>query len=97
MYSQSSSTDSIRWVEKMIEVPPSLQFQDFVFDNIGIDGIEPAERLIENQQFGLVQHRDDKLYFLGHALGEFLHFFVPPIPNIEPFEPEFEPIFGLRF
>ena len=71
------------------------QREDLVLEQIGIDRIETAERLVENQQFGLVQHRDDELYLLGHPLAQFLDLLVPPAGNAELLEPPLQPERGL--
>src|SRR5690554_7520527 len=68
-----------------------LQFQNFFFQQVGIDGIEAAEGLIKDEQFGFVQNGYNKLHFLLHPLRELLHFFVPPGLNFKFFEPVFEP------
>ncbi len=52
--------------------------EDLAFEHIGVDRVEAGKWFIEYQQFGFVEHGDDKLYFLGHAFREFLDFFVPP-------------------
>src|SRR5690606_27032520 len=62
---------------------PFPQTQDLILDYVCINGIETAERFVKNNQFGLMQDRHDELYLLRHPLGEFLYFFVPPIPDIQ--------------
>ena len=64
------------------------QPQDLPADQFGIDGVEAAEGLIEDQQLGPVQHGGDELHLLGHALAQLLHLLVPPrahVPALEPF------------
>ena len=67
------------------------QRQDFVFQQIGVDRVEARERLVEDQQLGFVQDRDDELHLLGHAFRKFLHLLVPPLLDAETDEPLFEP------
>ena len=51
MCRQRSSTLSIRWVENKMVVP-SIEFQYFVFDQLRIDRVEPAEGLVEMSSCG---------------------------------------------
>ena len=37
--------------------------------HFGVDGIEPAERLVQQHQLRLGDHRGDELHLLRHALG----------------------------
>ena len=67
------------------------QRQDFVFQQIGVDRVEARERLVEDQQLGFVQDRDDELHLLGHAFRKFLNLLVPPLLDAEPDEPLLQP------
>ena len=59
-------------------------------DAARIDGIESAERLIQNQQGGLVDDRADELDLLGHPLGDVGDLLVPPAIDLKPLEPHLE-------
>ena len=37
------------------------QFMDFFFDEVAVDRVEPAEGFVEYDEFGFVEHGDDKL------------------------------------
>ena len=67
--------------------PIGGQFPDGIDDAAGVDGVEPAEGLIQNQQRRLVNDRADELDLLRHAFGDVGHLAVPPSIHFEPFEP----------
>ena len=75
--------------------PLVAQRQYLVLQQVGVDRVETRKRLVEDQQFGFVQHRDDELHLLGHALRQLLDLFVPPVLNAELHEPLLEPYDGL--
>ena len=75
--------------------PLVAQRQYLVLQQVGVDRVETRKRLVEDQQFGFVQHRDDELHFLGHALRQLLDLLVPPVLNAELHEPLLEPYDGL--
>ena len=52
-----------------------------------VDRIEPAERLVENQQIRLVQNGRDELYFLQHPFRQLFTFPVLDAAEAEPLEP----------
>ncbi len=72
--------------------PLVAQGQNLLFQEVGIDRVESREGLIEDQQLGLVQHRDDKLHLLGHTLRELLDLLVPPRLDAELLEPHLQPL-----
>ena len=43
------------------------QFEYRLFQEVGVDGVETAERLIEDEDFRLVDDGGDELDFLLHA------------------------------
>jgi len=67
-----------------------LEFQYFLRDQFGIDGIKPGKRFIQNDTLRLVQHRADELHFLSHAFAEILYFFMPPIFDFKFLKPNFD-------
>ena len=52
-----------------------------------VDRVETAERLVEDQQIGLVDHRGDELDLLLHALGQLLALLVLDLAETDPLEP----------
>ena len=64
-----------------------LQAQDLLADQFRIHGVEAAEGLVQDHEGRPVHHRGDELDLLGHTLGEFLHFLVPPVLDLEADEP----------
>ena len=48
--------------------PAVAQREDFVFQQVGVDRVEAAERFVENQQGRSVQYRDDELDLLRLSL-----------------------------
>ena len=47
--------------------PVAGQVIDLVFDEVCIHGVESTERLIQNDQFGFMEHSSYKLQFLAHT------------------------------
>ncbi len=68
--------------------------EDFVLDQVGIDGVQSAERLIQDDQVRVVQYRGYKLEFLAHALRQVFHFLVPPGFHLQFDEPFLDPGHG---
>ena len=64
-----------------------FQFEDHVLEHVRIDGIESGERLVHDDQLGLVQQRGDELDLLLHALRHFLDALVDPFRDVEPLRP----------
>ena len=58
--------------------PGLPQVEHRVLEDLGIDRVEPGERLVEDQELGAVEHRRDELDLLGHPLGEGLDLLVDP-------------------
>src|SRR6185436_15154794 len=54
------------------------QLIDLFFYDIGIYRVKTTERLIEDDQLGLVQNRGYELQFLGHSFRKIFYFFIPP-------------------
>ena len=63
------------------------QFQNLALEDSGVDGVETGERLVEDEQFRTVKHRDDKLDLLGHTFRQFLDLLVPPVGDLKTVEP----------
>jgi len=72
-------------------------FENFLFQQIGIDGVETTERLVKNQQFGVMHNGSDKLYLLLHTFWEFFYFFLFPTFYVEFVQPIFHAFFGSVF
>src|SRR6476646_6097989 len=51
---------------------------NFVFDEVGINGIKTTKRFIKNNQFWLMQNSGHELQFLPHSFTEVFHFLIPP-------------------
>ena len=66
------------------------QFEDGFFQEVGIDGVEATERLVEDEDFRLVDDGGDELDFLLHTFREFLDFLVPPASDFKLVEPCFQ-------
>ena len=64
-----------------------LQSQNLLFQEVGVDRVETRERLVENEQFGLMKHRNDKLNLLRHTLRQILDLLVPPLLDAEAHKP----------
>src|SRR3954470_21732384 len=56
-----------------------LQVHDGVLQRLCVDRIEPAERLVENDEFGVVNQRRDELHLLLHTARELVDLRVAPI------------------
>src|SRR5438128_525131 len=52
-----------------------------------VDWIEPRLRLVEDDQFRIMQQCSDQLNFLLVALRQFLDFRIALVPKLETFEP----------
>ena len=52
------------------------EIDEGVHEEDGVDGIEAAEGLVHDDEFGLVEKRGDELNLLLHALGELFGLFV---------------------
>src|SRR5579864_8411678 len=52
-----------------------------------VDRIEPRERLVEDQDLGLVQHGADELHLLLHALGQLLDLLAAPVRQLDACQP----------
>ena len=74
-----------------------VELADFLtrYMNLGVDRVEAGEGFVEDEELRLMEYGGDELYFLGHALGEFFDFLVPPGLDAEADEPFLE--FGRGF
>src|SRR5688572_1110901 len=81
-------------------LPTLPQLDDDVLQRLRIDGIEAAERLIEDDEIGIVNQRRDELDLLLHAARQLIHFRVAPIlvgcPEAEADEPLVDAAIGVR-
>ena len=55
--------------------------------SVGVDGIEAAEGLVHDDEFGLVQQRGDELDLLLHALGELFGLLVDGLGDLHALAP----------
>jgi len=70
-------------------VQPFLaSFMDFFFDEVAVDRSSPLKGR-RDDEFGFVEHGDDKLQFLSHALAQVFHLFIPPALHFQPGKPFF--------
>ena len=67
--------------------PGLPQVEHRILDDLGIDRVQPGERLVEDQQLGAVEHARDELDLLGHPLGERLDLLVDPGEQAHPIQP----------
>ena len=70
--SHSASAASIWWVEKMSVRPRSRSSSERLAQEDEVDRVEPGERLVHQQDLGVVQDRGDELDLLLVALGQLL-------------------------
>jgi len=62
-----------------------------LLEQILIQWVETAERLVEDQQLRPVEHRSDELDLLLHALGEILDPVLRPVRECQALEPRASP------
>ena len=63
---------AITWVESSMVAPRRCSLDDVFAQQPDADRIQTAERLVEDEQVGLVHDRGDELHALQHALRQFL-------------------------
>ena len=56
-----------------------LELDDGVLERLRVDRIEPAERLVEDHEIGIVEQRADELHLLLHSARELVDLGEPPI------------------
>src|SRR5688500_14943717 len=54
------------------------QLINFIFDEVGVNGVKATKGFIKDNEFGIVQYGGNELQFLLHAFTQVFHFFVPP-------------------
>ena len=69
--SQTSSTSESKWLLKITVLPRPGQRQDQVLDFAAADGVQAGGRLVEDNQFGIVDQGLGQADAALHALGEF--------------------------
>ncbi len=72
----------------------AAQLQDDVAQEVGVDGVEAAEGLVENEEGRVVQQRRNELNLLLHALRQLLRRHVGPVGGVETVEPVVGPVGG---
>src|SRR3989442_8576607 len=68
-------------------LPAPAQFDHGVLDHLGVHRVEAQERLVEDHEIGIMQHRRDKLHLLLHPFRQLIHAAQPPITEPETIEP----------
>jgi len=63
------------------------QLQDDVAQEVGVDGVEAAKGLVEDEERRVVQQGRNELHLLLHAFGQLLGLEVGPAGGVEPVEP----------
>ena len=74
--------------------PRAGEVDDHVLHDLAVDRIETAERLVEEDQLGVVEQGAGELDLLLHALGEVLDLVIGPVVEPEPLEPRVGPLSG---
>ena len=77
--------------------PFALQLRNLLLQQVRVDGVETAERFVQNEKRRFMENRGDELDFLLHPLGEFLHRLVPPLHNPELLEFRPQTLIGFIF
>ena len=72
-------------------VPLLLELEDLLLELFCIDRVKARERLVEDEQVGIMKHCDNELHFLCHAFRQFLKLPVPPRHDAKLFEPSLKP------
>ena len=86
MRSHICSAVAMSWVrEDDRACRPRCSVEDGVAEHLGVDRIEAGERLVEDDQLGLGDHRGDELHLLRHALGQRLDGLVGPVAQAHAF------------
>jgi len=73
------SAFSMTCVLKMTVLPRALSSTTGVLERLGIDRVETAERLVENDQLRIVKQRGDELDLLLHAARQLVHLRQTPV------------------
>src|SRR5213083_1893219 len=68
-------------------LPAAAQVEHGVLHHLSIDGIEPRERLVENQEIRVVEHGRDELHLLLHSLRQLVDPAQSPLSEPESLEP----------
>ena len=64
----------------------SLEAEELLLEELGVDGVESAEGLVHDEELGVVEQCADDLHLLLHPLGELIDALVPPVGPLEPSE-----------
>src|SRR5437667_1956606 len=68
-------------------LPATPQVEQGVLHHLSIHGIEPRERLVENQEIRAVEHGRDELHLLLHSLRQLVDAAQAPLSEPESLEP----------
>ena len=77
--SHSRSALSMRCVLKITVLPRALSSTMVSFSACALIGIEAGERLVEDDEVGIVDERADELHLLLHAARELVDLGEPPV------------------
>ena len=69
--------------------------QHFFSNQLGVDGIQATEWLVQDEQLRPMQHRGDELNLLGHPLAQIPHLAVPPPFHFQALEPTLQLSLGV--
>ncbi len=75
--------------------PASACSCDDLFDQAGVDRVEPCEGLVHDDKVGFVQQRGDELGLLLHPLAQLLHLLAPVLVEVHALEPRHQAALGL--
>src|ERR1051326_2766157 len=75
----------VRREQDRLAVPADLE--NGVAEHLRVYGIEPRERLVENDEIRIVQDRGNELHLLLHSLRQIRHFAEPPVGQSEAVQP----------
>src|SRR5947207_1496562 len=73
-------------------LPATAQVEHGVLHHLSIDGIEPREGLVENQEIRVVEHGRNELHLLLHPLGQLVDPSQSPLGEAESREPFLSPL-----
>src|SRR5687768_5602670 len=81
MRSHSTSTRLISWAESTT-VLTRAQVTDDLAHHLGVDRVEPLERLVQDHQVRVVDQAGDELHLLLHAARQLVHLALAPIAQL---------------
>jgi len=76
--------------------PAIPQFQEHILERLGVDRVQAAERLIDDDHLRPVQDRGDELRLLLHTLAQFADLLVAVVAQVQPFQEANRLLAGIR-